>query len=92
LFIHTTFRTVFNIDGLVKSQKCPSIAIPVNPGSGPGQAPESRDFSALRQHWTPVFTGVTTFYESINIDGTIDVLNRRLLQPVKWSIGLEKDS
>ena len=27
-----------------------------------------------------------------NIDETIDVLNRRVLQPVEWSIGLEKDS
>jgi hypothetical protein len=49
------------IDELVKSQKCPRIVIPVNPGSGPGQAPESRDFKGLQKHWTPVFTGVTTF-------------------------------
>jgi len=52
-------------DALVKSRKCPRIVIPVNPGSGPGQAPESRDFKALQKHWTPVFTGVTTFYEVV---------------------------
>jgi len=67
-------------DSLVKSRKCPRIVIPVNPGSGPApdlirgpeQAPESRDFNALRQHWTPVFTGVTTFYEVVK-DGIVQM-------------------
>jgi hypothetical protein len=30
--------------------------------------PESRDFKALQKQWTPVFTGVTTFYENIKLD------------------------
>jgi hypothetical protein len=30
--------------------------------------PESRFFEHLQNVWTPVFTGVTTFYESINTD------------------------
>ena len=32
----------------------------------------------------------TTFRTVFNIDGTIDVLNRRLLQPVEWSIAWER--
>jgi len=56
------------VDELVKSQKCPRIVIPMNPGSGPGQAPESRDFKGLQKHWTPVFTGVTTFDEGITVE------------------------
>ena len=39
--------------------------IPANPGSGPGQAPESSYFQYLKILWTPVSTGVTTFYENI---------------------------
>jgi len=42
--------------------------IPVKPGSGPGQAPES---SYLKMFWTPAFAGVTIkmdFYEFIKLD------------------------
>ena len=47
--------------------------IPADPGSSPGQAPESSVFEWLSTIWTPdfgelsraVFTGVTTFYEAI---------------------------
>jgi hypothetical protein len=52
-------------DELVKSQKVGFPVIPANPGSGPGQAPESSYFKYLKILWTPVFTGVTTFYEII---------------------------
>jgi hypothetical protein len=41
--------------------------IPANPGSGPGQAPESSYFKTF---WTPAFAGVTvflTFYETIKL-------------------------
>jgi len=31
------------------------------------RTPESRFFEHLHNAWTPVFTGVTTFYEAINI-------------------------
>jgi len=57
---------VANFDGLVRSAKASFSAIPANPGSGPGQAPESRK---NKQFWTPAFAGVTvlmTFYEAIN--------------------------
>jgi len=54
------------------------LVIPANPGParrtrlwqagrGPGQAPESRFFEHLQNVWTPVFTGVTTFYEAVNV-------------------------
>jgi hypothetical protein len=52
-------------DELVKSQKVKFPVIPANPGSGPGQAPESSYFKYLKILWTPVSTGVTTFYEII---------------------------
>jgi len=55
-----------NVDDLVKSLKRRISVIPANPGSGPGQAPESSYFKYLKILWTPVFTGVTTFYEIIN--------------------------
>jgi hypothetical protein len=45
------------IDGFVKSKKMASSVIPANPGSGPGQAPESRN---KKPFWTPAFAGVTT--------------------------------
>ncbi len=59
---------IFNFDELVKSQKVVFPVIPANPGSGPGQAPESSYLKHLKILWTPVSTGVTTFYENINFD------------------------
>jgi hypothetical protein len=56
-----------NVDELVKSQKVRFPVIPANPGSSPGQAPESSYFKYLKILWTPVSTGVTTFYEIINV-------------------------
>jgi hypothetical protein len=55
------------IDDLVKSLKRRISVIPANPGSGPGQAAESSYFEYLKILWTPVSTGVTTFYENILI-------------------------
>jgi len=52
-------------DLLVKSLKRRIYIIPANPGSGPGQEPESSYFKYLKILWTPVSTGVTTFYEVI---------------------------
>jgi hypothetical protein len=57
-------RSIKN-DELVKSLKRHISVIPANPGSGPGQAPES---SNSKKFWTPAFAGVTlgaTFYENI---------------------------
>jgi len=67
------FGLIFKGDDLVKSLKRRISVIPANPGSGPGQAPESSYFKYLKILWTPVFgelsravsTGVTTFYEII---------------------------
>ena len=59
------FGLIFKGDELVKSQKVRFPVIPANPGSGPGQAPESSYFKYLKILWTPVSTGVTTFYEII---------------------------
>jgi hypothetical protein len=59
---------VCNFDDFVKSLKRRISVIPANPGSGPGQAPESSYFKYLKILWTPVSTGVTTFYENINFD------------------------
>jgi hypothetical protein len=69
------------IDELVKSQEVRFPVIPANPESGPGQAPESRVPGENRDPvfemapdfrrddvWTPVSTGVTTFYEIIKIE------------------------
>jgi hypothetical protein len=53
------------IEDPVKSPKDLLSVIPANPGSGPGQAPESSYFKELSNLWTPVFTGATTFYEAI---------------------------
>jgi len=47
------------LDALVKSQKCPRIVIPVKTGI--------QRFQRVTKHWTPVFTGVTTFYENIKL-------------------------
>ena len=68
-----TQKGCFSFDDLVKSLKRPISVIPANPGSGPGQAPESSYFKPLKILWTPVFgelsravsAGVTTFYENI---------------------------
>jgi len=74
------YKSKSKIGDLVKSLKRRISVIPANPGSGPGQAPESRvpgenrdpDFEMAPDFrrddvWTPVTTGVTTFYENINI-------------------------
>jgi hypothetical protein len=50
---------------LVKSLKRRISVIPANPGSSPGQAPESSYFKYSKILWTPVSTGVTTFYKII---------------------------
>jgi hypothetical protein len=62
------------IDGFVKSRETPFTVIPANPGSGPGQAPESSVSKLLWIFWTPVplsprkpGTGVTIFCEFITI-------------------------
>jgi hypothetical protein len=55
------------LDDLVKSLKRRISVIPANPGSGPGQAPESSYFKYLKILWTPVSTGVTTLYENIKL-------------------------
>jgi hypothetical protein len=45
------------------SQKVPLVLV-----SSFRQKPESSVFNWLRILWTPVFTGVTTFYEFIKIE------------------------
>ena len=71
----------FYVDELVKSRKKPFFVIPANPGlwSGMTAKPESsyhphpalplkgegKGGGGLQSFWTPVFTGVTTFYETI---------------------------
>jgi len=47
--------------------------IPANPGSSPGQAPESSYFKYLKILWTPVSTGVTTFYENIFFEDPVNL-------------------
>ena len=59
---------MIKINDLAKNLKRRISVIPANPGSGPGQAPESSYFKYLKILWTPVFTGVTTFYENIKIN------------------------
>jgi hypothetical protein len=62
-----TFYETINDDGFVKSQEMAFPVIPANPGSGPGQAPESRK---NKHFWTPAFAGVTalmSFYETVNV-------------------------
>jgi hypothetical protein len=64
---------IFKFDDLGKRLKRRISVIPANPGSCPGQVPESSYFKYLKILWTPVFgelsravsTGVTTFYDSI---------------------------
>jgi len=56
---------ILKFEGFVKSPKVGFPVIPANPGSGPGQAPEFSYFQYLKILWTPVSTGVTTFYDSI---------------------------
>ena len=53
------FICVFNLVGLVKSQKAPFLVFPAKDGI--------QYFDSLQNLWTPVFTGVTTFYETINL-------------------------
>jgi hypothetical protein len=60
--VFLTFYDFIKIDDLVKSLKRRISVIPANPGSGPGQAPESSYFKYLKILWTPVSTGVTTYY------------------------------
>ena len=78
-----TFYEIINFDEFVKSRNSIEYVIPANPGSGPGQAPESRvpgenrdpafdmvpDFRRDDVR-TPAFAGETTqktFCEIINI-------------------------
>jgi hypothetical protein len=45
-----------SIRNYLKMAQTSLIVIPANPGSRPGQAPESRFFAGF---WTPAFAGVT---------------------------------
>jgi hypothetical protein len=56
-----------HIDKIVKIRASIEFLIPANPGSGPGQEPESGCSKGISSLWTPVFTGVTTLYEGIYI-------------------------
>jgi hypothetical protein len=49
----------FNLDRLVKSREIPFPVIPAEAGI---RAPGSRRDLHIDYRWTPVFTGVTTFY------------------------------
>jgi len=49
----------FFLDDLVKSPFSPGFVIPAKAGI--------QCFQSVKNSWTPVFTGVTTFYDSINI-------------------------
>jgi hypothetical protein len=51
------------IDGSVKSRKINKIVIPAKAGI--------QEFQVVTKHWTPVFTGVTTFYDFIFIKPVI---------------------
>jgi hypothetical protein len=51
------------IDGPVKSRKINKIVIPAKAGI--------QEFQVVTKHWTPVFTGVTTFYDFIKIESGI---------------------
>jgi len=83
----TTFYEGFNFDALVKSRKSTTDVIPANPGSGPGQAPVSRNIIWLQKNWTPAFAGVTTFYEGFNFDGLVKSRKcPRIVIPVKTGI------
>ena len=60
-----------NFDELVKSLKIPCSVIPAKAGiqgSGVNQDPIFEMVPGFRRDdvWTPVFTGVTAFYETIN--------------------------
>jgi len=76
------------VDDLVKSLKRRISVIPANPGSGPGQAPESSYFKYLKILWTPVSTGVTTFYETIKVVLLFDLFyhSGRLVPDIKNSL------
>jgi hypothetical protein len=56
------------VNELKKSGICIKFVIPANPGSNPGQAPESIYF---KMFWTPAFARVTlreTFYGIIKVE------------------------
>jgi len=62
-----------NLDDFVKSRKTPFFVIPAEvlrqvQDREPIERPESSRFKWLQMVWTPVFTGVTTFYEFINLE------------------------
>ena len=56
----------WNDDGLVKSLKRPLSVIPAQAGI--------QYFHVVRILWIPVFTGMTTFYDSIN-DGILETIH-----------------
>jgi len=52
-------------DDLVKSLKRPISVIPAKAGI---QSRSERDFKNIKIIWAPVSTGVTTFYENIELE------------------------
>jgi hypothetical protein len=56
------------------------FVIPANPGSVPGEAPETRNFNSLSWSWTPVSTEVTIFHETNKIDELPKVMNETAQQ------------
>jgi hypothetical protein len=54
---------LIKFDELVKSRKLPFYVIPAKAGI--------QSFQSVRRTWTPVFTGVTTFYETVKFDGIV---------------------
>ena len=50
--------------------------------------PESSIFRELQKTWTPFFNGVTTFYETVNIDAFVNVHDTEMLSPARMKIPL----
>ena len=72
-FIAALFPDEVIIDGLVKIRSKPSHVIPVPHQARDRLQPESSVTELVPGYrlddvWTPVFTGVTTFYESIIVE------------------------
>jgi hypothetical protein len=50
---------MLKVDTLVKSRTFNKIVMPVKTGI--------KEFQIVTKHWTPVFTGMTTFYNFIKV-------------------------
>jgi len=76
--------SIIKFDGFVKSRKIDFSVIPAPHQERDKLQPVSSKIKKLKSLWTPVFTGVTTFYEAVKSHKPLTAPVRYCEEPEKF--------